>query len=172
MSLKIRLSRVGAKKQASYRIVVADSRAPRDGKAIAILGHYNPLTDPYTLKVDQDKVLSWLKHGAQPSETARGLLTKAGVIAPFQEFVKATQAKAKADKAAAAAKPARAPRAERTGEPRLARPVKKEVAEASASTQAAPAPAKAKVRAKGGAAARAKASAKGSGGKGSGSGKK
>src|SRR5436190_24179487 len=61
VSLRIRLSRVGAKKQASYRIVVAESVAPRDGKFIAILGHYNPLTDPYTLKVDEESAVRWLR---------------------------------------------------------------------------------------------------------------
>jgi small subunit ribosomal protein S16 len=123
VSLRIRLARVGAKKQASYRIVVADSAAPRDGKAIAILGHYNPLTDPYTLKVDQDSAVTWLRNGAQPSETARGLLAKAGVITAFEEVRKglAQPKKAKGD-ATEETKARRAARAARTEPPRLVRP--------------------------------------------------
>ena len=123
MSLRIRLARVGAKKQASYRIVVADSTAPRDGKAIAILGHYNPLTDPYTLKVDQDQAVRWLRNGAQPSETARGLLAKAGVMSAFEEVRKGPSQpkKAKGD-ATEETKARRAARAKRTEPPRLVRP--------------------------------------------------
>ena len=65
--VKIRLRRVGAKKQPSYRLVVADSRAPRDGAFIEILGHYNPLTDPETVVIDEEKALGWLEQGAQPT---------------------------------------------------------------------------------------------------------
>ena len=123
MSLRIRLTRVGAKKQASYRIVVADSSAPRDGKAIAILGHYNPLTDPYTLKVDQDRAVSWLRNGAQPSETARGLLAKAGVMTAFEEDRKGpSQPKKAKGEAAEETKARRAARAKRSEPPRLVRP--------------------------------------------------
>jgi small subunit ribosomal protein S16 len=130
VSLKIRLSRVGAKKQASYRIVVAESNAPRDGKAIAILGHYNPLTDPYTLKVDEERTIGWLKSGAQPSETARGLLAKAGVIAAY-ESVRKSSAKPKkaAGDAAEETKAHRTARAQRTEAPRLVRPTRREGAE-------------------------------------------
>ena len=78
--VKIRLRRVGAKKQPSYRLVVADSRAPRDGAFIAIIGHYNPLTDPETIVIDEEKALDWLKQGAQPTATAARLLAKAGII--------------------------------------------------------------------------------------------
>ena len=78
--VKIRLRRVGTKKSPSYRIVVADSRAPRDGAFIANLGHYDPLTDPETIVIDQEKALSWLKQGAQPTDTAARLLAKAGII--------------------------------------------------------------------------------------------
>ncbi len=78
--VKIRLRRVGAKKQPSYRLVVADSRSPRDGAFIAILGHYNPLTDPETVVIDEDRARDWLSKGAQPTETAARLLTKAGII--------------------------------------------------------------------------------------------
>ncbi|MDE3074637.1 MAG: 30S ribosomal protein S16, partial [Chloroflexota bacterium] len=127
-SLRIRLSRVGAKKQASYRIVVADSRAPRDGKAIAILGHYNPLTDPYTLKVDPEKAVSWLRNGAQPSDTARGLLAKAGVMTAFEAAKK--KAAAAAARSPKPERPKREPRSQRTEPPRLIRPGQAAVAAA------------------------------------------
>ncbi|MFC2001517.1 30S ribosomal protein S16 [Chloroflexota bacterium] len=78
--LKIRLRRVGAKKKPSYRLVVADVRAPRDGAFINIIGHYNPLTDPETVVIDAEKARYWLSQGAQPTDTAARLLTKAGII--------------------------------------------------------------------------------------------
>ena len=78
--VKIRLRRVGAKKKPSYRLVVADSRSPRDGAFIEIIGHYNSLTDPETLVIDEEKALHWLRQGAQPTDTAARLLTKAGII--------------------------------------------------------------------------------------------
>ena len=78
--VKIRLRRVGAKNRPSYRLVVADSRAPRDGAFINIIGHYNPLTDPETIVIDEEKALYWLKQGAQPTDTAARLLAKAGII--------------------------------------------------------------------------------------------
>lgn len=78
--LRIRLSRVGKKKQPSYRLVVADSRAPRDGVFIKIIGHYNPRTEPPTLVVKEDEAAEWLRRGAQPSETAAKLLTRIGVM--------------------------------------------------------------------------------------------
>ena len=78
--LRIRLSRVGKKKQPAYRIVVADSRSPRDGAFLKIIGHYNPLTDPVTLVVKEDEAIHWLGKGAKPSETAAKLLTRMGVM--------------------------------------------------------------------------------------------
>ncbi len=78
--VKIRLRRVGAKNKPSYRLVVADSRAPRDGAFISIIGHYNPLTDPETVVIDEEKALYWLRQGAQPTDTAARLLAKAGII--------------------------------------------------------------------------------------------
>jgi len=78
--LKIRLRRMGAKKQPFYRIVVADSRAPRDGAFVEELGYYNPVTEPAELKVDNDRAKEWMKNGAQPTDTVRGLLKKAGAI--------------------------------------------------------------------------------------------
>ena len=77
--VKIRLRRMGAKKNPYYRIVVADSRSPRDGRCIEEIGTYNPLTDPATITVDLEKVQQWIKNGAQPTDTVRGLLKKAGL---------------------------------------------------------------------------------------------
>jgi len=100
--VKIRLRRIGAKKSPSYRIVVADSRAPRDGAFIATIGHYNPLTDPETIVIDEEKASGWLKQGAQPTDTAAKLLAKAGIIEEpkaRKEKIKAiTAAKPKASK--------------------------------------------------------------------------
>ena len=78
--VKIRLRRVGSKKKPSYRLVVADVRAPRDGAFISIIGYYNPLTDPETVVINEEKALNWLKQGAQPTATAARLLAKAGII--------------------------------------------------------------------------------------------
>lgn len=78
--LKIRLRRMGAKKAPFYRIVVADSRAPRDGAFVEEIGYYNPQTDPAEIKVDNEKAQQWIKNGAQPTDTVRGLLKKANVL--------------------------------------------------------------------------------------------
>ena len=78
--VKIRLRRTGKKKQPSYRVVVADARAPRDGAIIDRIGHYNPLTDPPTAVIDEEKALKWLEHGAQPTETVASLLKKLGIM--------------------------------------------------------------------------------------------
>lgn len=80
MAVKIRLKRIGAKKNPFYRVVVADARYPRDGRFIEELGTYNPLTDPAEVKIDGDKAAKWLKDGAQPTDTVKALLKKAGVI--------------------------------------------------------------------------------------------
>ncbi len=77
--VKIRLRRVGAKNRPMYRVVVADSRSPRDGAFIEIIGHYNPLTDPEAFAIDEEKALGWLKRGAQPTDTVARLLSKAGI---------------------------------------------------------------------------------------------
>lgn len=79
MAVKIRLRRMGAKKAPFYRIVVADSRYPRDGRFIDEIGYYNPLTDPIDLKVDTEKVQKWISNGAQPTDTVKSLLKKAGI---------------------------------------------------------------------------------------------
>ncbi len=81
MSVKIRLNKMGAKKRPFYRVVVADSRAPRDGRFIEIIGHYNPIVEPVEIVVDKDKAQDWLKKGAKPSETVKRLFKKVGVIA-------------------------------------------------------------------------------------------
>ena len=78
--VKIRLRRMGAKKAPYYRIVVADSRSPRDGRCIEEIGAYNPLTEPATITVDSEKAKKWIANGAQPTDTVRGLLKKAGVL--------------------------------------------------------------------------------------------
>ena len=78
--LKIRLRRMGSKKQAFYRIVVADSRAPRDGAFVEEIGYYNPITEPAELKVDNDRAKEWMKNGAQPTDTVRDILKKQGVL--------------------------------------------------------------------------------------------
>jgi len=80
MSVKLRLRRTGRKKQPSYRIVVADSRSPRDGKFIEILGQYAPRSGEQALNLDKDRVNYWLDNGAQPTDTVRSLLRKAGVL--------------------------------------------------------------------------------------------
>ena len=78
--VKIRLKRIGAKKKPFYRIVVADGRAPRDGKFIEEIGYYNPLSDPAEIKVDGDKAKKWIDDGARPTETVRSLFKKAGIL--------------------------------------------------------------------------------------------
>ena len=80
MAVKIRLRRIGAKKAPSYRIVVADSRFPRDGRFIEEIGLYDPCTDPATVRIDADKAKQWLSNGAQPTDTVRDLLKKEGIL--------------------------------------------------------------------------------------------
>ncbi|CAA7602715.1 30S ribosomal protein S16 [rpsP] [Acididesulfobacillus acetoxydans] len=83
MATKIRLRRMGAKKQPFYRLVVADSDSARDGRFIEEIGYYDPTKRPEVLKIDEEKVLKWLTTGAQPSDTVRSLLRKAGVLSKF-----------------------------------------------------------------------------------------
>ena len=80
MAVKIRLRRMGAKKAPFYRIIVADSRSPRDGRFIEEIGTYDPLANPAAITVDAEKAQNWIKNGAQPTDTVRGLLKKAGVL--------------------------------------------------------------------------------------------
>ncbi|MCW0952709.1 30S ribosomal protein S16 [Weissella ceti] len=85
MATKIRLKRMGSKKRPFYRVVVADSRAPRDGRFIETVGTYNPLTQPAEVKFDEEVVLSWLSKGAQPSDTVKNLFSNAGIMKKFHE---------------------------------------------------------------------------------------
>ena len=78
--IKLRLRRMGAKRQPSYRIVAAEARSPRDGRFIEIIGFYNPKTEPLTLKVNNERAKYWIEHGAQPTETVRSLLVRSGAI--------------------------------------------------------------------------------------------
>jgi small subunit ribosomal protein S16 len=89
--VKIRLQRVGAKSRPSYRVVVMDSRLPRDGAYIERIGHYDPLTDPETVHIDKDQALRWLRQGAQPSQAVARLLSKLG-ITPQPQEAKSAQA--------------------------------------------------------------------------------
>ena len=86
MAVKIRLKRMGAKKAPFYRIVVADSRSPRDGKVIEQVGTYNPLTNPAEIKVDEDLAIKWLGNGAIPTDTVKNILSKAGVIEKYHNM--------------------------------------------------------------------------------------
>ena len=80
MAVKIRLKRLGSKKNPFYRVVVADERSPRDGRFIEDIGYYNPLTNPVDIKIDAEKATKWLGNGAQPTETVRTLLKKSDII--------------------------------------------------------------------------------------------
>ena len=80
MAVRIRLTRVGAHKQPSYRVVVADSRSARDSRAIETIGHYNPRTEPVEVNIDADKAKAWLAKGAQPSDTVTRLFRNAGIL--------------------------------------------------------------------------------------------
>lgn len=82
--VRIRLRRTGRRNRPSYRVVVCDSRSPRDGKFVEIIGHYDPLTEPATTVIDEEKALKWLRCGAQPSDTVRSLLNKLGIMDKFK----------------------------------------------------------------------------------------
>ncbi len=83
--VKIRLRRGGKKHKPAYRVVVADSRCPRDGAFIEIIGHYDPLTDPATVSINEEKTLKWLGRGAQPTDTVHSLLRKLGIMDKFKQ---------------------------------------------------------------------------------------
>ena len=87
--VKIRLNRMGAKRQPFYRIVVADSRSPRDGRFIEIVGNYDPTKNPAIVNVDEEKIMAWIKNGAQPTDTVRSLLSKKGIMKKIHEERKA-----------------------------------------------------------------------------------
>lgn len=79
MAVKMRLRRMGSKKAPFYRVVIADSRSPRDGRFVEEIGYYNPLTEPSTIKLDEEKVQTWIKNGAKPTDTVKKLIEKAGI---------------------------------------------------------------------------------------------
>ena len=85
MAVKMRLKRMGAKKAPFYRVVVADSRSPRDGKFIALVGTYNPLTTPAEIKINEEVALDWLSKGAIPTDTVKNILSKAGIMKKYHE---------------------------------------------------------------------------------------
>ena len=85
MAVKLRLKRMGSKKTPFYRVVAADSRSPRDGKAIEEIGTYNPVANPAEVKIDKELAKKWLSNGAQPSDTVSNLLSDAGVMKKFHE---------------------------------------------------------------------------------------
>ncbi|MDR3563840.1 MAG: 30S ribosomal protein S16 [Negativicutes bacterium] len=86
MAVKIRLKRMGAKKSPFYRVVVADSRSPRDGRFIELLGHYDSTTQPAIIKIDEEKAIEWLKKGAQPTDTVKDLFSKVGILQKWDEL--------------------------------------------------------------------------------------
>ena len=91
MAVKIRLKRMGAKQKPYYRIVAADSRSPRDGRFIEILGTYNPLLKEDNIKIDEEKILKWLNTGAEPTDTVKNILSTSGVWAKFKTNKKTTK---------------------------------------------------------------------------------
>ena len=90
--VKIRLNRMGAKRQPFYRVVVADSRSPRDGRFIEIVGNYDPTKNPAIVNIDEEKVISWIKNGAQPTDTVRSLLSQKGIMKKIHEMRKENSA--------------------------------------------------------------------------------
>ena len=93
MAVKLRLKRMGAKQKPFYRIVAADSRSPRDGRFIETVGTYNPIKNPQEIKVDEEKVLSWLSKGAEPTDTVRSILKSLGITKKFADSKKKTTKK-------------------------------------------------------------------------------
>jgi small subunit ribosomal protein S16 len=142
VSVKIRLMRMGKKKQPTYRVVVADGRSPRDGRYIEILGQYRPREEPSYFSVDDEKVLGWLRQGAQPSDQVHRLLVGAGIWERYESerksesrAVRTAKAQAKGAEAAQADRDAKA-KAEAEAEAAAA---KSEAADAAASAEEAPA---------------------------------
>lgn len=146
MALRIRLRRMGRKKAPTYRIVVAESTMPRDGRFVANLGHYNPRTEPHTLVVDRERALYWLAQGATPTDTARSLLKRSGVFGPaptvteqatevVREAAAGTSSRAKAAAASVAGAAAAAVETVREAASAVAETVQETVAEASESVR-------------------------------------
>ncbi|AGB40599.1 ribosomal protein S16 [Halobacteroides halobius DSM 5150] len=88
MAVKIRLKRIGSNRNAAYRLVVTDSRNPRDGRFIEEIGSYDPTTEPETIKIKEEKALEWLQNGAKPSDTVRNLFSGEGIMKKFDELKK------------------------------------------------------------------------------------
>lgn len=88
MAVKLRLKRMGSKQKPFYRIVAADARSPRDGRFIETVGTYNPLKNPTEIKVDEEKALTWLNNGAQPTDTVKNILTKQGIWSKYKNTKK------------------------------------------------------------------------------------
>lgn len=95
--IKLRLRRMGAKKRPSYRIVAADSRSPRDGRFIEVVGFYDPITQPATIRIDADRAKHWLSVGAQPTDTVRHLLVREGLLPPIEKAARTAEAAAPAE---------------------------------------------------------------------------
>lgn len=94
MAVKIRLKRMGAKKSPFYRVVVADSRSPRDGRLIETLGHYDSTTQPAVIKLDEEKAIEWLQKGAQPTDTVKDLFSKVGIMKKWDELKRSSKKEA------------------------------------------------------------------------------
>lgn len=112
--VRIRLRRVGAKKQPSYRIVAADKESPRDGRFIEILGHYNPRTEPATIHMKEDRIYDWMSKGAQPSDSVVQLFKTTGLIERYERFKQGEDLETLMEEAQAA-------EVERTGSPKTSR---------------------------------------------------
>ncbi|MBR1416835.1 MAG: 30S ribosomal protein S16 [Bacilli bacterium] len=95
MAVKLRLKRMGAKQKPFYRIVAADSRSPRDGRFIEVVGTYNPIKNPAEVNVNEEKAIAWLSKGAQPTETVKSILSNTGVMKKFADSKKKSEKKAK-----------------------------------------------------------------------------
>ncbi len=148
--VRIRLRRVGAKNQPSYRVVVADGRSPRDGRFIEKIGFYNPRTEPSTIEIDEERALHWLNNGAQPSNAVRRLLVKMGTMDRFErlrkgEALEALLAEAEAEAAARKPVDPRTRRDEAAKAPKKAKAEEEPVAEAVEETEEASAEVEAEV---------------------------
>jgi len=135
--VKLRLRRVGAKKQASYRIVATDSRSPRDGRFIEVVGFYNPRTEPETVQLKEDRALHWLSVGAQPTDAVARLLKKMGTLDRLERLKKGESLEALAAEAEAEAAPAGSPKTRRKPAKAAAKEPAKEPAEEPAEEPAA-----------------------------------
>jgi small subunit ribosomal protein S16 len=129
--VRIRLRRTGTKKQASYRVVVADKESPRDGRFIETIGHYNPRTDPPTIEIKADRALYWLSQGAQPSNPVARMLKKKGILAQFDAYKRGEPLPTAEEVAATEDAAAEAAVAEAAAEPEVVAEVEAEAAPAA-----------------------------------------